>query len=261
MKILDNINSLLGDDLKATVVAGSKLKIAASCFSIYAYEALKSELSKVESFEFIFTAPTFVPTEVTDKLRKERREFFIPKLNREHSLYGSEFEIQLRNKLTQRAIARECAGQKIKEENATTASDLDIGFRVLKVDSSNMADVYYTPDAVEQDLLNHVTDNIKEDRAAEDLLFQVLLDWGVDLTLPITKETISDLEVFFVDGNALAACFIKEGQITEVFCKELAQRKPLRVVFRDAGFKDDSVKINVEQIFKLMSPHTEVKTI
>ncbi|MBT6079546.1 MAG: DEAD/DEAH box helicase family protein, partial [Gammaproteobacteria bacterium] len=109
MKILDNINSLLGDDLKATVVAGSKLKIAASCFSIYAYEALKSELSKVESFEFIFTAPTFVPTEVTDKLRKERREFFIPKLNREHSLYGSEFEIQLRNKLTQRAIARECA--------------------------------------------------------------------------------------------------------------------------------------------------------
>jgi len=153
------------------------------------------------------------------------------------------------------------AGQKIKEENVTTAPDLDAGFRVLKVDSSNMADVYYTPDAVEQDLLNHVTDNIKEDRAAEDLLFQVLLDWGVDLTLPITKETISDLEVFFVDGNALAACFIKEGQITEVFCKELAQRKPLRVVFRDAGFKDDSVKINVEQIFKLMSPHTEVKTI
>jgi adenine-specific DNA-methyltransferase len=153
------------------------------------------------------------------------------------------------------------AGQKIKEENVTTAPDLDAGFRVLKVDSSNMADVYYTPDAVEQDLLNHVTDNIKEDRAAEDLLFQVLLDWGVDLTLPITKETISDLEVFFVDGNALAACFIKEGQITEVFCKELAQRKPLRVVFRDAGFKDDSVKINVEQIFKLMSPHTEVKSI
>jgi hypothetical protein len=109
MKIIDNINSLLGDDLKASLRSKSKLKIAASCFSIYAYEALKSELAKVESLEFVFTAPTFVPNEVTDKLRKERREFFIPKADRERSLYGSEFEIQLRNKLTQRAIARECA--------------------------------------------------------------------------------------------------------------------------------------------------------
>jgi hypothetical protein len=84
---------------------------------------------------------------------------------------------------------------------------------------------------------------------------------GVDLTLPITKETIAKNEVFFVDKNALAACFDKDGGITEEFCKELAKREPLRVVFRDAGFKDDSVKINVEQIFKLMSPHTEVKSI
>jgi len=109
MKIIDNINTLLGDDLKASIQPKSKLKIAASCFSIFAYEALKSELSKVESLEFIFTAPTFVPNEVTDKFRKERREFFIPKADRERSLYGTEFEIQLRNKLTQRAIARECA--------------------------------------------------------------------------------------------------------------------------------------------------------
>ena len=109
MKLIDNINSLLGDDLKASIHPKAKLKIAASCFSIYAYEALKSELAKIESLEFIFTAPTFVPNEVTDKFRKERREFFIPKTNRERSLYGSEFEIRLRNKLTQRAIARECA--------------------------------------------------------------------------------------------------------------------------------------------------------
>ncbi len=153
------------------------------------------------------------------------------------------------------------AGKKIKEENATTASNLDIGLRVLKVDSSNMADVYYSPDAVEQNLLSLLTDNIKDDRTSEDLLFQVLLDWGVDLTLPITKETIEGREVFLVDGNALAACFVKNGEITEDFCKELAKRQPLRVVFRDSGFKDDSVKINVEQIFKLMSPHTDVKTI
>jgi SNF2 family DNA or RNA helicase len=109
MKLIDNINSLLGDDLKNTLQAKSKLKIAASCFSIYAYEALKKELSKIDSLQFIFTSPTFVPGEVTDKFRKERREFFIPKMNRERSLYGSDFEIQLRNKLTQRAIARECA--------------------------------------------------------------------------------------------------------------------------------------------------------
>jgi hypothetical protein len=109
MKIIDNVNSLLGDDLKSSLAKGSKLKIAASCFSIYAYEALKSELSRIDSLEFIFTAPTFVPNEVTDKVSKERREFFIPKAGRESNLYGSEFEIQLRNKLNQRAVARECA--------------------------------------------------------------------------------------------------------------------------------------------------------
>ncbi|WP_198517447.1 helicase-related protein [Halomonas sp. 141] len=107
--MIDNINRLLGDDLKATVTPGARLKIAASCFSIYAFEALKKELTGVESLQFIFTAPTFVPNEVTDRLKKERREFFIPKSQRESGLYGTEFEIQLRNKLTQRAVARECA--------------------------------------------------------------------------------------------------------------------------------------------------------
>ncbi|WOI52586.1 helicase-related protein [Parvularcula sp. LCG005] len=109
MRVIDNITTLLGEDLRQTIGRGDRLKIAASCFSIYAFEALKSELQKVDGVDFIFTAPTFVPEGVTDKLRKERREFFIPRAERERSLYGSEFEIQLRNKLTQRAIARECA--------------------------------------------------------------------------------------------------------------------------------------------------------
>lgn len=109
MKIIDNINSLLGEDLKSSIKPNARLKIAASCFSIYAYESLKSELEKINSLEFIFTSPTFVPDEVTDKLKKHRREFFIPKASRESALYGSEFEIKLRNKLTQRAIARDCA--------------------------------------------------------------------------------------------------------------------------------------------------------
>lgn len=109
MEIIDNINQLLGDDLKKIIRKNSKLKIAASCFSIYAYEALKEELENIESLNFIFTSPTFVAAEATDRVKKEKREFHIPKLNREKSLYGSEFEIQLKNKLTQRAIARECA--------------------------------------------------------------------------------------------------------------------------------------------------------
>ena len=151
------------------------------------------------------------------------------------------------------------AGKKIKAENPLTASDLDIGFRVLKIDSSNMKDVYYAPDAVKQgDLLAQVN-NIREDRTPEDLLFQVLLDWGVDLALPITKEVIAGKNVFFVDGNALAACF--EMGINEEFVKSLAARHPLRAVFRDSGFGSDSVKINIEQIFKLISPTTEVKSI
>ena len=99
MKVIDNINNLLGDDLQASLQPNSKLKIAASCFSIYAYEALKSKLEMIDSLEFIFTKPTFVPDEVTDNLRKEKREFFIPKVNRERSLYGSEFEIQLSDQL------------------------------------------------------------------------------------------------------------------------------------------------------------------
>jgi adenine-specific DNA-methyltransferase len=153
------------------------------------------------------------------------------------------------------------AGKKIKQEYAGRVGidKLDIGFRVLKIDSSNMKDVFYTPDAVAQDHLFDQVNNIREDRTPEDLLFQVLLDWGVDLALPIVKETIEGKAVYFVDGSALAACF-DEG-VSEDFVKLLAKREPLRMVFRDAGFATDSVKINVEQIFKLMSPSTEVKTI
>lgn len=109
MQIIDNNSHLWGDDLKQSLSRGARVKIAASCFSIYAFEALKSELSRVESLQFIFTAPTFTPNGATDRLTKERREFFIPKARRENGLYGTEFEIQLRNKLTQRAVARECA--------------------------------------------------------------------------------------------------------------------------------------------------------
>ncbi len=155
------------------------------------------------------------------------------------------------------------AGQKIKQDNADKPGieQLDIGFRVLKVDTSNMEDIYYAPDALDKNDLHQFVENIRPDRSQEDLLFQVLLDWGVDLTLPITQETIAGIPVLFVDGNALAACFNDTGAVNEAFVKELAARQPLRVVFRDAGFADDNVKINIEQIFKLLSPQTELKTL
>ena len=151
------------------------------------------------------------------------------------------------------------AGKKILEGECHEDWNKDIGFRVLKIDSSNMADVYYTPDAIEQNQLKIFTDNIKPDRKPEDLLFQVLLDWGVDLSLPIRKETIQGKTVFFVDENALVACF--DTGVNEDLVKELAGFEPLRVVFRDSGFVSDAVKINVEQIFKQMSPGTDVKSI
>jgi SNF2 family DNA or RNA helicase len=109
LEIVDNVNTLLGDDLKDVMSRGSRVRLAASTFSMYAFEALKQELQQIEAREFIFTSPTFVASQATDRLRKERREFFIPQAKRESTLYGSEFEIRLRNKLTQRAVARECA--------------------------------------------------------------------------------------------------------------------------------------------------------
>jgi adenine-specific DNA-methyltransferase len=148
---------------------------------------------------------------------------------------------------------------KLVQKDAPKARTLDLGFRVLKVDSSNMRDVYYRPDDVTKDDLFGQVDNIKEDRSPEDLLFQVLIDWGVDLSLPINKEKSGGKSVFFVDENALAACF--DRGIDEALVKFIAERKPMRVVFRDSGFESDSLKINVEQIFKQLSPGTEIRTI
>lgn len=157
------------------------------------------------------------------------------------------------------------AGQMVKKgtsgQSLEAAPSLDIGFRVLKVDASNMADVYYAPDALDKAKFDLFVDNIKTGRTPEDLLFQVMLDWGIDLALPITKQSIQGKDVFFVDGNVLVSCFDASGSIDEAFVKELAKQQPLRVVFRDAGYKDSAVKINVEQIFKLLSPATEVKCI
>ena len=140
-----------------------------------------------------------------------------------------------------------------------SASPPDIGFRVLKIDSSNFADIHRTPEDLNQKELALHTEHIKPERTPEDLLFQVLVDWGVDLALPIAEEVIDGKRVFFVDGNALAACF--DTGLTDELIKAIAARKPLRAVFRDESYGDDSTRINVGQRFKLLSPGTEIKSL
>ena len=105
MELINNTTKILRDDLAAELKTGSRLSIAAACFSIYAFQELKAELQNIEDLRFIFTSPTFT----TEKTKKEKREFYIPRLNRERSLYGTEFEIRLRNELSQKSIAKECA--------------------------------------------------------------------------------------------------------------------------------------------------------
>lgn len=149
-------------------------------------------------------------------------------------------------------------GKKILEDNTNKEGieNLDIGFRVLKIDSSNMKDVYYTPDALKQaDMLDLAT-NIKEDRTSEDLLFQVMLDWGLELSLSIERKTVAGKEVFFVAGNSLVACF---DELTFEVVDEVAKDLPLRFVSAESSIHLDHDKTNIKERFKQLSPDTEVK--
>ena len=166
---------------------------------------------------------------------------------------------KIKEELAAKQKSASAAQGSLLEESAAPVQDLDTGFRVLKVDSSNMNDVFYTPDAVTQKTLMEAVSSVKYDRSAEDLLFQVLLDWGVDLSLPIRREKRLGRTVYLVDENALVACF--DRNITEELVQELAGLQPLRVVFRDDGFASDAMKINVEQIFRQLSPGTLVKSL
>lgn len=148
------------------------------------------------------------------------------------------------------------AAIKIKEE---TNADIDYGFRVYRLDSSNMQDVYYKPQDYNQGTLDLFADNVKEGRTAEDLVTQVMLDWGLPLSLPMERKTISGKEVYAVAGDSLYCCF--DEDIDEAFAKEIAKEKPLRIVFRDKGFKDDTAKENVKQLLKQLSPQSEMTVL
>ena len=144
------------------------------------------------------------------------------------------------------------AGEKIKSESPMTTQDLDVGFRVLKLDDTNMKDVYYAPDDYDQGMLAGLESNIKDDRTDLDLLFGCLIDWGLPLSLPYKSEQIDGCTVHTYNGGDLIACF--DANIPESVVKEIAQRRPLRAVFRDSGFASSPEKINVFEIFKLYMP-------
>ena len=151
------------------------------------------------------------------------------------------------------------AGEKIKADFGILAQDLDIGFRVFKLDGTNMKDVYYAAKDYSQGQLKDLVSNIKEDRTDMDLLFACLLEWGLPLSLAHKTENIDGFDVHTINEGDLMACFADD--VSESIVREIAKRQPLRVVFRDSSFGTSPEKINVEEIFKLMSPKTTVKVI
>ena len=151
------------------------------------------------------------------------------------------------------------AGDKIKADTGDTAAGLDIGFRVLKLDSSNMTDVYYAPGDYSQDLVAQMEENIKADRTDIDLLFACLIEWGLPLSLPHTREIVDGCTIHNYNDGALVACFDKN--ISETVIRHVAGIHPLRAVFRDNGFTSAPEKINVFELFKRLSPNTSIRVL
>ena len=145
------------------------------------------------------------------------------------------------------------------QENPSLAQTIDVGFRVLKLDETNMNDVWYSADEYSQDLLSALESNVKADRTDLDLLFGCLLEWGLPLSLPYTSETIEGCTVHTYNDGDLIACF--DESIPNSVIKTIAKRQPLRAVFRDSSFADSPSKINVGEVFKLLAPDTRVKVI
>ncbi|WP_182141904.1 site-specific DNA-methyltransferase [Schaalia sp. JY-X169] len=187
------------------------------------------------------------------------RRFVMVQLAESISDQGAAGRFGLKNiaDLSRERIRR--TASEIGSNSGLVRAGLDLGFRSLRVDSSNKADVLRTGDDTEQLELDDLTPSIKPDRSGEDLLFQVLLDWGLELSLPIVREMVDDRDVFSVDDGALIACFAES--VTPEVVRVIADREPLRAVFRDDAFESDAARINTEQVFREVSPATEVRTI
>ena len=181
-------------------------------------------------------------------------KFILIQIEERYSDKSGKYNFEIICDLGEERIRR--AAKKIKEE---TNADIDYGFRVYKIDSSNMKDVYYKPSELNQEQLNLFETNIKEDRASEDLLTQVILDLGLTLDLKIEEKNILGNKVYFVDSNSLIACFDENLDINIV--DEICEHNPLKVVFKDSSFKNDNDKINVEEKIKKQSPDTEINIL
>ena len=154
---------------------------------------------------------------------------------------------------------RRCGNKMSSQQTTLDEIDFDFGFRVFKIDSSNMNDVFYNPQSLKKDILDYATDNIKSDRSGEDLLFQVMLELGIELSALISKDIIYGKEVFFVDDGYLIACF--DQDVDENIVTTIAKCKPRHAVFRDSSMSSDSIAINFDEIFKTYSPYTVTKVL
>jgi len=184
----------------------------------------------------------------------------LPELTAENSIargQGFGHIAQLSRERVRRAAAK--IAQELDQQLTTRETPLDLGFRCVRVDTTNMANVFRSSDETDQLALTQLEGSVKADRSGEDLLFQVLLDWGLELTMRIDVEEIDNHQVFVVEDGALIACF--DEQISPSVVNSIAKRRPLRAVFRDSGFASDDARINAEQVFREVSPATDVKVI
>lgn len=206
--------------------------------------------------DFFSGSATTAHATLAQNIDKGKRKFIMVQLNEVNPVDSKAFQDGYENlcEIGKERIRR--AAKKIKEE---TDADIDYGFRVYRLDSSNMQDVYYKPHEYTQSNLDLFTDNVKPDRSCDDLLTQVILDWGLPLSLKIEQIEISQKKVFKVGDNNLYACF--DDELGEDFAKEIAKEKPNRIVFKESSFTDDTAKTNVKQLLKQLSPNTEMKVI
>ena len=238
MELIDNRNKILKEDLKTEIHKDSKLSIAAACFSIYAFQELKKELSSIDELRFIFTSPTFVK----EKLKKERKEFYIPRLNRERSLYGTEFEVKLRNELTQKAIAKECADwikKKVTFKSNITNESM-MGF--INVDEKNYMPINgFTTVELGCERGNNAYTMIQKSDAPFSNAYISLFDelWNDDEKLQIvTDEVIESITVAYNENSPDFIYFITLYNIFNEFLEDISED----VLPNEAtGFKDSKI--------------------
>jgi len=259
MQVFDNINKTVRDDLAVTIEKGSKLSIAA--VDLIKECVLMSQCGDNDIILDFFSGSATTAHAVMQLNSEDggMRKFIMVQLP-EVCAEGTEAaKAGYKNicEIGKERIRR--AGEKIKEEAGLMAQNLDIGFRVLKIDETNMNDVYYAATETTQEMLSLFESNIKPDRTDMDLLFGCLLDWGLPLSMPHTHEVIDGATVHTYNDGDLIACFAEK--VNDTVVKEIAKRQPLRAVFRDSSFTSSPEKINVAEIFKLLAPNTTVRVI